>query len=41
MVGQLLPVLFLRATLCFGALVSVAAPFHVQILATKQASIGK
>jgi hypothetical protein len=41
MVGHLLPVLLLRATLCLGALVFVAAPFHVQILATKQASIGK
>ena len=41
LVGQLLPVLALRATLRLGALVFAAAPFHVQILATKQASIGK
>ncbi len=41
LVGQLLPVLALRATLCLGALVFAAAPFHVQILATKQASVGK
>ncbi len=41
LVGQLLPLLALRATLCLGALVFAAAAFHVQILATKQAFIGK